>query len=64
MDFPANKTSELTDLNPKTIQDWYRYIRKAIATCCETEKQELFSWEIEMDESYFWPSRVRGKRWR
>ena len=43
MDFPANKTSELTDLNPKTIQDWYRYIRKAIATCCETEKQELFS---------------------
>ncbi len=64
MDFPANKTSELTGLNPKTIQDWYRYIRKAISACCEAEKQELFSWEIEMDESYFWPTRVRWKRWR
>ena len=53
MDFPAVKTSELTGLNPKTIQDWYRYIRKAIAAFQVAEKQEIFSGEVEIDESYF-----------
>ena len=64
LDLPAIKTSELTTLNPKTIDDWYMYIRKAIAAQCEAEKQEVFSWEIELDESYFWPTRVRWKRGR
>lgn len=53
MDFPAIKTSELTALNHKTVDDWYLYIRKAIASHCEAEKKDVFSGEVEMDESYF-----------
>ena len=64
MDFPAVKTSELTGLNPKTTQDWYRYIWEAIAAHQEAERQEVFTWEVELDESYFWPTRVRWKRGR
>ena len=64
MDFPAVKTSELTGLNPKTTQDWYRYIREAIAGHQEAERQEVFTWEVELDESYFWPTRARWKRGR
>lgn len=43
MDFPAVKTTELTGLNPKTVDDWYRYVRKAIAARQEAEKQEVFT---------------------
>jgi len=63
-DFTTNEAEEFLNLNNKTIQDWYRYIRKALAWYSEAEKQEKFNWEIEMDESYFWPTRVRWKRWR
>ena len=28
MDFPAVKTTELTGLNPKTVDDWYNYVRE------------------------------------
>ena len=64
IDLTCSEAEEFLHLNSKTIQDWYRYIRKAIAAHQEAEKQELFSWEVEMDESYFWPTRVRWKRWR
>jgi hypothetical protein len=40
-------------LNPKTTQDWYRYLRKAIAAFCEAEKAEIWTGSIEIDESYF-----------
>lgn len=53
MDLPAAKTTELTGLNPKTVDDWYLYVRKAISAHQEAEKQEVFSGEVEMDESYF-----------
>jgi transposase-like protein len=46
------------------VDDWYFYIRKAIYKYCETEKKEKFKWVVEADESYFWPTRVRWKRWR
>lgn len=64
MDFTAINTSELTGLNEKTIQDWYRYIRKALASFREGKRQELFSGKVEIDESYFWPTRVKWKRGR
>ena len=65
MDFPAVKTTKLTWLNPKTIDDWYNYFRKIIYLECEKEKQEkLWWWVYELDESYFWPKRIRWKRWR
>lgn len=64
LDFTADITANLTWLNPKTTQDWYRYIRKAISDLCEAEKAEIWTGSIEIDESYFWPTRVRWKRWR
>ncbi len=64
LDFTADKIAVLTWLNPKTTQDWCRYIRKAIAFLCEKEKNEIWTGNVEIDESYFWPTRVRWKRWR
>lgn len=64
LDFTSDITATLTWLNPKTTQDWYRYIRKAISALCEVEKAEIWTGSIEIDESYFWPTRVRWKRWR
>ena len=48
----------------KTINDWYNYFRKAIFWHSFVELNEKFNWVIEIDESYFWPTRVRWKRWR
>jgi len=53
LDFTSDKTAILTGLNPKTTQDWYRYIRKAIAFLCEKEKNEIWTGNVEIDESYF-----------
>lgn len=64
MDLTATKTSELLWLNIKTIDDWYNYIRKVIFTVSEAERQEKVWWIIELDESYFWPTRIKWERWR
>lgn len=48
----------------KTINDWYGYFRKAIFWYSISEFKEKFNWEIEADESYFWPKRIKWKRWR
>ena len=64
LDLTANKTAEILGIERKTINRWYNYIREAIYWYCKKEKAEVFKWEIELDESYFWPSRVRWKRWR
>jgi len=65
MDFPAVRTTELTGLNHKTIDDWYSYLREMIYLECEKEKQEKLGWWVyELDESYFWPKRIRWKRGR
>jgi len=65
MDFPSVKVAEIIWLNRKTTDDWYTYIRKCIAENCEKEKQEKLWWGVyELDESYFWPKRIRWKRGR
>lgn len=65
MDFTATKSSELTRLNRKTINDWYEYIREVIYVECEEERYEkLWGWIYELDESYFWPTRIKWKRGR
>ena len=63
-DYRADFTSEFLRINRKTINDWYMYLRKVIYWYQEQEKQELFQWTVEIDESYFWPKRIRWKRWR
>jgi transposase-like protein len=63
-DLTATQTSNLLWIERKTINNRYDYLRKVILRYCENEERELFKWEIELDESYFWATRVRGKRWR
>lgn len=63
-DLTATQTANLLKIRRSTINDWYNYIREVIYQYCEKEKQEVLKWEIELDESYFWPTRVRWKRWR
>lgn len=65
VDLPAVKTAEILWLNRKTVDNWYLYIRKILYLECEKEKQEkLWGWVYELGESYFWPTRIKWKRWR
>ena len=40
MDLVSIKTAEILNLNTKTIDDWYKYIREMIYIECEKEKQQ------------------------
>lgn len=65
LDITASKASEILNIERKTINNWYEYIRENIFLECEREKQEkLWWWIYELDESYFWPTRIKWKRWR
>ncbi len=65
LDLTASKTSEILWIERKTINNWYEYIREIIYLECEKEKQEkLWGWIYELDESYFWPTRIKWKRGR
>ncbi len=65
LDLTASKTSQILWIERKTINDWYEYIRQVIYIECEKQKQEKLWWGIfELDESYFWPTRIKGKRGR
>lgn len=63
-DLNASLTSKITWIERKTINDWYNYFRKVIYQYSEAEKKEKIWWIIELDESYFWPTRIKWKRWR
>ena len=64
IDLSATATSKVINLNRNTINNRYNYIRKIIyLESLETDK-EIWNWIMEIDESYFWPRRVRWKRWR
>ena len=63
-DITANKTSNLLWIERKTINNRYNYFREVIYWYCENERKEFRNWIFELDESYFWPTRVRWKRWR
>jgi len=67
LDFDAYKTSEILKwkVSYRTIKDWYNYIREAIYFYSKIkEKEVLWWWTYELDESYFWAKRIRWKRWR
>ncbi len=65
LDITATKTAKILQLNIKTIDDWYWYMRRIIYENCEKEKnKKLWWWIYELDKSYFWPTTVRWKRWR
>ena len=62
MDFTATDCAELTGISIRSVNSIFIKIRHRIAEYCE--KQSPYSGEIELDESYFGPRRVRGKRRR
>lgn len=63
-DLSASSTSRLTWINRNTVNQWYNYIREVILLESLKTDQEIWNWIIEIDESYFWPKRIRGKRGR
>lgn len=62
MDLTATDAAELTGLSVRSVNDIYLKLRRRIAAHCEA--QSPFRGEVEIDESYFGPRRVKGKRGR
>ena len=63
LDLTANAVAQLTELSERSVITIFIKIRRRIAEECE--RQSPFNnGEVEVDESYFGPHRVRGKRGR
>lgn len=62
-DITASKTAILLGINRNTINRYFNLFRQKISTSA-IGAGDLFSGEIECDESYFGARRVRGKRGR
>ncbi len=62
LDIEATKIVKLTGLSEVTVGKYLKAIRERMAEHCE--KESAFLGKIEVDESYFGPRRVRGKRGR
>ena len=62
MDLEATKIAELSGLNRNTVNRYAKQIRVLMAEECEEEAG--FNGVVEVDESFFGPKRVRGKRGR
>ena len=61
-DSTASETSLRTGLNRNTVNRLFSLLRHRL--CQEGESLGVFSGEVEVDECYFGPRRVRGKRGR
>ncbi len=61
-DFTASDTAQLTGISIRSINSLFLKLRKRIAQECE--KLSPFEGVIELDDSYFGPRRIRGKRGR
>jgi len=62
MDLTATDTAELSGLSLRSTNTIYQRIRVRMAQACAA--QSPFAGELEADESYFGPKRIRGKRGR
>jgi transposase len=63
LDLTASDAAQLTSLSGRTVVTVFVKIRQRISEECE--RQSPFNnGEVEVDESYFGPHRVRGKRGR
>ena len=60
-DFDSYSTAELTKISRHSIQKYFQKLRKYSVNLLENKQ---FSGEVEVDESYFGPRRIRGKRGR
>lgn len=61
-DIEATKIARFTGLNRNTVNRYLRLLRERIVEACEAEAP--MRGKVEVDESYFGPRRVRGKRGR
>lgn len=62
LDFTATSTAELIGVSACSVNSIFLKIRARIAESCEIESP--LKGAVEVDESYFGPRRVRGKRGR
>jgi len=63
LDLSAFDTAELAGLTHKTVNTIFLKIRRRMAEDC-ARQSPFSSGEVEADESYFGPRRIRGKRGR
>ena len=61
-DLDTIKTARRVGLSRESVTQYFGKIRERITSLAETD--EKLSGEVEVDESYFGPRRVRGKRGR
>ena len=62
LDLSATQTAKMTGLSVRRSNDLFLKLRKRLSQECE--KISPFSGDLEADESYFGPRRVRGRRGR
>lgn len=62
IDLDASQVAAVTGLNRNTVNRYLMAIRKRIAEFCQ--RQSPVAGEVEVDESYFGPRRVKGLRGR
>ena len=62
MDLTATDSAELTGLSVRSVNSIYQRIRRRLAQQCE--QVSPLGGELEADESYFGPRRIRGLRGR
>lgn len=64
-DITASAGARIVGVNRKTADLYYRHCRRLILSDQEADRRRFLSAkETEIDESYFGPTRVRGKRGR
>lgn len=61
-DFTVSETNKLVKVNRHTIENYFNRFRRVIYT--QSLQAGKFNGEVEVDESYFGPTRIRGKRGR
>ncbi len=61
-DLTAFETSRLVHLNRHTVEDYFNRFRSVVLK--DSLEKGKFNGEVEIDESYFGPTRVKGKRGR
>jgi transposase len=62
LDLTATQTAEMTGISVRSVNEIFLRMRGKIFRECE--KHSPFAGELEADESYFGPRRVRGRRGR
>ena len=62
LDLTASDAARLTGLSVRSVNDVYLRLRRRLQTWCPVPAE--LNGAVELDESYFGPRRVRGKRGR